>query len=93
MKKYKLRPCPFCGHKKPYVGRHKYHQGARIVCCGSRGGYNCVFFPSSGPIDAEDVDEYVRIWNGERTGKTQPILGGIESGKPAETFIKKRNKH
>ncbi len=57
----KLKPCPFCKHAG-YAGQHTHSLGKFIVRCGSS-GENCPFFPSSGPIDNKDLNEYIKVWN------------------------------
>ena len=53
--------CPYCGHEV-YVGKHSYVATKGIVRCGSDGDH-CPFFPSSGPIDMDDIPKVLAAWN------------------------------
>ena len=55
-----MPPCPFCG-EEVYVGKHPYMKGAYNLSCGSK-GYGCIVFPSTGPLDFNEVDKAIEQW-------------------------------
>lgn len=59
--KIKPVPCYSCGEGM-YAGRHHHRDGAYIVCCSSF-GVGCRWFPSTGPIDKEDINNFITAWN------------------------------
>lgn len=55
-----MLPCPFCGDEV-FIGKHSY-QKAYIVRCSSAGGGRTLF-PSSGPLDFDELQIYINNWN------------------------------
>ena len=83
-----LVPC-ICGHKM-FVGKHKYRDGHYIVRCGSS-GENCIWFPSSGPIDKGDIPKYIEAWN-TRSFNPLDLIGRVRDADQARDIVAIINK-
>ncbi len=77
-KETKLEPC-ICGHAM-LIQEHPHYPGKHIVRCGSD-GKDCIWFPSSGPIEESEIPKYITTWNTRTSSLTtaQATIAELEA--------------